>query len=346
MPSLNSIYFYNKNCNLRCRHCWIDPRFNHDAEGELAFEEVADLFLQGKALGMSGVKLSGGEPLLFPYIDRLVRFLTEEKINIILETNGTLVDGKIAASLKQANAFVAVSLDGTTKAVHNQLRVSEGSFEDALRGIGCLHRAGITPQIIFSLHRQNAHDLPAMIEFAKSCGARSLKINLIRGVGRAEGLEAENHLTSAEEFIRLYRDCRGANTKDFKVLFDIPPAFKTITDINADGNNTCGIKGIIGVLSDGSISICGIGNVREELIFGNIRDTTLAEIWGKTQFLRFIREEVPGKLGGVCGRCLLKGICLGKCIANTYYTTGRFTDGNPFCEEALSEGLFPPNRLL
>ncbi len=343
---LNSIYLYNKNCNLRCRHCWIDPGCNNTVQGELRFEEVKDLFLQGKALGMSGVKLSGGEPLLFSYIRPLIRFLGEEKLKIVLETNGTLVDDEIAAALSEAHAFVSVSLDGSNEKIHNLLRLSSNSFRDAIRGIEVLERHGIAPQIIFSIHRKNQDNLGEMIAFARSLGADSLKINLIRGVGRAADLDGNGELTSTADFIRFHKDYQAGGAQDFNVLFDIPPAFRSITDINTDGCNTCGIKGVLGVLSDGSASICGIGNLKEELVFGNIRRRSLAEILEKTELIRFIREEIPGKLEGICGRCMLKGMCLGKCIANTYYATGSFTSGNLFCEEAAGLGLFPETRLL
>ncbi|MCF8079083.1 MAG: radical SAM protein [Desulfobacterales bacterium] len=345
-PHLNSIYFYSKNCNLRCRHCWIDPTLNKAAGSDLDFYEVKELFRQGKALGMSGVKLTGGEPLLFPYFLPLIHFLRDEKIGIVLETNGTLMNQETAAALKEAAAFVSVSLDGTSEHIHNLLRLSDGSFTRTISGINHLTAQGISPQIIFSLHAKNKHDLPAMIAYAKSIGARSLKINLVRGIGRARNLEAENSLVSTVDFIHLYRNHKNGGNDSFKVLFDIPPAFKTITDMNGDGCNTCGVKGILGVLSDGTISICGIGNIVDELCFGNIRERTLADAWKHTGIVQYIREQLPDRLEGICGKCILKGLCMGKCIANTYYATGSLTSGNLFCKEAYRAGLFPENRLI
>jgi SynChlorMet cassette radical SAM/SPASM protein ScmF len=346
-PTLNTIYFYNKICNLRCRHCWIEPASGDTpAAAALTFPEVQDLFLQGKSLGMTGAKLTGGEPLLLPYILPLLRFLRHEKLSLVVETNGTLIDDEMAAALKEARAFVSVSLDGTTEAIHNLLRAAPGSFEAALQGIRRLTKAGLSPQIIFSLHRKNAHNLPAMIDSARSLGARSLKINLIRGIGRAKEIEADDELVSAEEFIHLYREYKDRGGEGFEVLFDIPAAFKRISEISQGGCGTCGIMGIIGVLSDGTVSLCGIGNIVDDLCFGNIRQHPLAQIWENTPTLRFIREEIPAALEGICGRCILKGMCLGKCMANTYYSTGCLTKGHLFCEEAYRAGLFPAGRLL
>ena len=66
---LNQIYFYlTKGCNLRCRHCWIAPKYQGDGQSHPALD--VDLFksivAQAKPLGLGGVKLTGGEPLIHP----------------------------------------------------------------------------------------------------------------------------------------------------------------------------------------------------------------------------------------------------------------------------------------
>jgi molybdenum cofactor biosynthesis enzyme MoaA len=70
---LNQIYFYlTEGCNLRCRHCWVAPKYQSGSNSYPALD--LDLFKsiieQAKHLGLTGVKLSGGEPLLHPEIKR------------------------------------------------------------------------------------------------------------------------------------------------------------------------------------------------------------------------------------------------------------------------------------
>ena len=69
MPTLRTIYFYlTDGCNLRCRHCWIDPMYRNKEDGHsfLPFDLFVSIIKEAKELGLKGVKLTGGEPLLHP----------------------------------------------------------------------------------------------------------------------------------------------------------------------------------------------------------------------------------------------------------------------------------------
>jgi len=342
---LETLYFYNKACNLRCRHCWIEPGFNSAGPGALTLHEVEDLISQGKKLGLQAVKLLGGEPLMLPYIRELIDFLIEERIGIMIETNGTLIDDAIARQLKGADPFVSISLDGSNRKIHSILRGNPESFDQAVAGVRKLVSNGIRPQIIFCLHAGNRHDLEDTIKAAQDLGASSIKINFITSMGRARDIASERITVS--EFIQLYRLYETRSYDGIKVQFDIPPAFQSVTSlVKGDNLGTCGIKGIIGVLSNGDISICGIGNIKKDLLLGNARSHSLESIWKHNEILGMIRTSVPEGLGGVCRRCMFKTSCMGRCIANTYYETGSLFGGDRFCTEAYELGLFPASRLL
>lgn len=344
-PPLRTLYFYNRNCNLRCRHCWIEPGFNEKGSEDLAFAEVRELVFQGQALGLDSVKLLGGEPLLLPYIRQFIDFLIAEQLKILIETNGTLIDDDIAARLAEANPFVSVSLDGSSAETHAMLRGNPESFHQAVAGVQKLVRNSIRPQVIFCLHKANRHDLDETVNLARDLGAASIKINFISDMGRAQGMA--NDRLSVQEFVDMYHAFCAKSRDDFKVLFDIPPAFHSISTLVRNENaRTCGIRNILGVLSNGDISICGIGNIEKELLLGNVRSHSLASVWKDNETLRIIRAGLPGNLGGVCRRCIFKKTCMGRCIANTYHRTGNLLDGDLFCGEAYRLGFFPETRLL
>jgi molybdenum cofactor biosynthesis enzyme MoaA len=78
-PKLGMIYFYlTAGCNLRCRHCWLAPQFQTEKRQYPALEP--DLFRhilrEAKPLGLSCVKLTGGEPLMHPQIGEILPILT------------------------------------------------------------------------------------------------------------------------------------------------------------------------------------------------------------------------------------------------------------------------------
>jgi radical SAM protein with 4Fe4S-binding SPASM domain len=113
---------------------------------------------------------------------------------------------------------------------------------------------------------------------------------------------------------------------------------------NGEGCSVCGILGILGVLGNGSYALCGIGATVPDLIFGHAARDRLRDVWEKTSILVELRDGLPGRLGGICGKCLMNARCLGTCIAQNYYRRKNIWTPFWYCEEAYSKELFPVSR--
>jgi len=101
---LTHIYFYlTGGCNLCCRHCWITPKYQSEGTSfpSLDFDLFRSIVEQGKSLGLEGVKLTGGEPLLHPEIHRIPDYVRKSELPLSVETNGTLCTPEIAAEIKK-----------------------------------------------------------------------------------------------------------------------------------------------------------------------------------------------------------------------------------------------------
>ncbi|PJA62762.1 MAG: SynChlorMet cassette radical SAM/SPASM protein ScmF, partial [Candidatus Portnoybacteria bacterium CG_4_9_14_3_um_filter_44_9] len=94
-------------------------------------EYVEKAIHDGKPLGLSSIKLTGGEPTLHPQFRELVTLIDEAGLDILIETNGTLIDNSMAQFLKSKSnvRFISVSLDGAIAETHDALRSVLGSFE-------------------------------------------------------------------------------------------------------------------------------------------------------------------------------------------------------------------------
>jgi len=131
-------------CNLRCRYCmpeddyvWL-PRTSL-----LTFEEIARLTRVFTDLGVSKVRLTGGEPLLRHELPALVRLLRQNQgvHDLALTTNGVLL-AKHAAPLRAAGlARVTVSLD-TLRPERMQEFAKSAHHADVLAGIAAARAAG------------------------------------------------------------------------------------------------------------------------------------------------------------------------------------------------------------
>ncbi|MBN1150373.1 radical SAM protein [candidate division WOR-3 bacterium] len=345
---LKTIYMYLMgSCNLKCRHCWIDPDFVDVPQKYLTWTEIKRIYQEAKIIGLSSVKLTGGEPFLHPEILQIITGIKELGLGLTIETNGTLLDDERVHALKKHANFVAISIDGAEPNSHEDLRGVEGSFDAVLKGAGLLKKEGLGFQVIFSLYRKNLRDLFLMPSFVEGIGGASLKVNPINVVARSEKMERDGELFSVEEILEIKNDFDRISKKSkLTITFDVPAAFHSLEHISKQGFGTCGILTILGILSDGTASICGIGSVKKELDFGNCLDRGIENIWRENDTLNMLRENIPHNLQGVCMRCVHKHYCLGKCVAETYARTGSFLSGYYFCQIAQEKGLFPPTRLL
>ena len=350
--ALATVYLYFKYCNLRCRHCWINPPYSPTRarrEDEMEMSAIISALDECRDLGMRSIKITGGEPFTREDIFELLEYLKKNGIGIDVETNAVLIRQREAGALKEALVGqVAVSLDGPDARVHESLRGVDGSFDDALKGVKALIAEGLNVQIITCLWKGSADRIKDTVALAASLGASSVKINPVHAIARAHSMESSGETLSVKETIDIYQRLTGElkEEKRVRVIFDIPPAFRPMKEACRGRIGTCGIFNILGLLGDGRISICGIGSVADALVLGRIGEDKIKDIWHNNSVLKEIRADVPSRLEGICGRCIFKRYCLGKCRANAYYLGGSATAPFSFCQAAYEEGLFPESRMI
>ena len=131
-------------CNCRCVYCMGEngvPRLPHSAI--LSFEEIEEIVRAAVSLGVTKVRLTGGEPLVRRGIDELVRRLRgiEGVEELAMTTNGARL-AEYAARLKSAGLDrLNVSLD--TLDPEKFRRITRiGELRDTLDGLDAARRAG------------------------------------------------------------------------------------------------------------------------------------------------------------------------------------------------------------
>jgi SynChlorMet cassette radical SAM/SPASM protein ScmF len=352
---LNQIYFYlTEGCNLRCRHCWIAPKYQSEGKSYPALDpdHFKAIITQAKPLGLTGVKLTGGEPLLHPQIHEILEHIQTEDLRLTVETNGVLCTAELAEKMAACkDPFVSVSLDAAEAETHEWVRGVGGCFEDALVGIRHLADKGLMPQIIMSIMRQNKDQMESIVRLAERSGAGSVKFNIIQPTARGERMHFSGETLDIEELVDLGKWVENtlSAATDLNLYYDHPMAFRPLGKMfgqNGDGCGACGILGILGVLANGSYALCGIGETVSDFVFGHTTKDRLEDIWKKTPALLELRKGLPQRFEGICGDCLMKKICLGSCVAQNYYRNKRLWAPYWYCEEAHNRGLFPETRII
>ena len=167
-------------CNLRCIYCMPSEGVPQMAHSEvLSYEEIRTIVKAAAQLGVSKVRLTGGEPLVRAELPNLVRMLSQiEGIEeLSLTTNGTILK-KHALELKRAGlSRVNVSLD-TLKADKFRYITRLGELATVLEGIEVAKDTGFDPIKINIVVMRGIND-DEILDFAKMTYEDSWHIRFI-----------------------------------------------------------------------------------------------------------------------------------------------------------------------
>ena len=138
-------------CNMRCRYCMPREHFdtNHEflAKKEiLSYEELATVLESLIPLGLSKVRLTGGEPLLRKDICKFIKMLPQE-LDLAMTTNGILLE-KFSQDLANSGLDrVTVSLDAIDVETFQAMGDTDEVPETVLRGIEAARKAGLEVKV-------------------------------------------------------------------------------------------------------------------------------------------------------------------------------------------------------
>jgi GTP 3',8-cyclase len=155
-------------CNLRCTYCMGAEGVTQIPHRDiLTYEEILQVVKAGAALGISRIRLTGGEPLVRKDLTALVHQISRVPgiKDLSLTTNGILLP-LYAAALKQAGLKrVNLSLDSLNRDVYSKI-TRIGELEQVLGGIEAALREGLTPVKINTVLMKglNHMEIPAFLE--------------------------------------------------------------------------------------------------------------------------------------------------------------------------------------
>lgn len=173
----------NSECNLGCLHCCEEAGLK--IPGEMNKQEILEFLRQIIELNIPYVALSGGEPLLHPYLFEICEIIRTHNISLKIETNGEFIDEKAAdriAGLKFRS--VQISLDGATASSHEKLRLA-GNWNKAVSACKLLIKKGVNTEIVFVPTKFNVKEIGDLIDLAYSLGVYGVYTGKTMRIGRA-----------------------------------------------------------------------------------------------------------------------------------------------------------------
>lgn len=190
-------------CNLRCRHCYSVS--GPEQTRELPVEALEVLLGEVVEEGFNAVGVSGGEPLTYRPLPRLLASARSQGLFTTVTTNGLLLSERRLEAIAPHVSLLAISIDGTRRS-HDHLR-GEGAFDRMQARLAGVRDAGVPFGLIFTLTLHNLHELAGAAAFAVAEGARLLQIHPLEQVGRAreQGLVPPDDAELAYAFLEVAR---------------------------------------------------------------------------------------------------------------------------------------------
>lgn len=132
-------------CNFRCEYCLVYKNQKKIPQSKMNIEmanKVIDLYNEKIKDGV--VLFTGGEPLTnWPIVEY---FLDNVKAKFIIQTNGSLINDKIARKFKEKDVLIVLSLDGASQEKNKMRKFKNGkeAYERILDGYKNAKKAGCT----------------------------------------------------------------------------------------------------------------------------------------------------------------------------------------------------------
>lgn len=192
-------------CNFRCRYCRPPEGVSLVGPDEvLSFEEIVTLIQVANGLGVTKVRLTGGEPLVRRGIVELVRLLSEggELQDLALTTNGSLLEEYAPALKEEGLMRVNVSLD-TLKPERFREITRGGEIERVWQGIERALAVGLRPVKLNTVVMRGFNE-DEIVELARLTAEPGLTVRFIElmPIGEANGGFFSAHYLSVAEVRR------------------------------------------------------------------------------------------------------------------------------------------------
>ncbi len=304
-------------CNLRCQYCYAAEE--KSVNGELTREEIRDCLIQAKALGARKIIILGGEPMLYPHILEMLRFIRGEELQAEMFTNGYQISPDIARQLFELGIFVVLKMNSRVENIQDALSGKKGAYKNIQEAFVNLKRAGYPGEqgnlaVSSIICQQNIEDIPNMWEWLREQNI-SPYFEMITPKGRARENEwlYVDILRLKEVFDKLAEIDRVKYNRNWQPQ----PPLVQIKCLRHQFSCMVSAQGYVFPCVGVNIPV---GNIRERKLADIIRDSEVIND------LRHYRRNIKGP----CRDCLKADDCYG-CRGAAYQLTGDYLASDPRC---------------
>lgn len=338
-------------CALACRHCRAEAVPHRDPL-ELSTEEAKRMMTRVRDFGSVVFVLSGGDCLERPDALELVEHGAQLGLRMAMTpaTTSRATPAMLRALKAAGLARLAVSLDGSTPAIHDTFRRVDGSFAEGLRILEQCREIGLPTQVNTVIARHNRDDFASLAALMAKVGIVFWEVFFLVPMGRAQ----PGDVASAEEFEAVFNQMYDlAARAPFDVKATAAPHYSRVILQRQVAERRAGTRAQSPDVLTGGVMFSlgdGIGRARSvndgdgfmfishtgdifpsgflPLTAGNVRRDDLVDVYRAHPLFAALRDR--SQLKGKCGACEYARVCGGS-RARAYAMTGDYMQADPFC---------------
>ena len=273
-------------CNLRCAYCMPEEgvkKLQH--QSILSIEEIEEIVRVAARLGITKIRITGGEPLVRRGITEICRRVSSIPgiAETCLTTNGSLLP-RYAAELREAGIKrLNVGLDSLDADTYRTL-TRGGELADALQGIEAARAAGFKTLKINAvlLGGINESELRTLAELSREQGTHVRFVELMP-IGNSANW-ADGRYISCKAVLAAIPELIPIGSDGVAQLYSLPGAPGTVGLISSVSEAFCRACNRIRITSDGRLKPC-LHSPEEVLLRGlnndELEETMRAAIFSK-----------------------------------------------------------------
>ena len=264
-PLLNLRVAITRRCNLQCQYCHLEGEENvkKNSAQEMTVDEIVRIVRIAAELGISNVKLTGGEPLMRKDIVEIVKGTAAVPglTDLSMTTNGVML-AYLAEEL-QANGLKRVNISLPTLNAEMYNKLTGGRLEDVLEGVKAAVNVKLDPVKLNMVILRDVNDdaVPEMIEFAKETGT-ILQLIELEPINIDRTYFATHHKPLDDYEVMLKQRAVSVRTREYmqnRRIYHLPDATVEIVH-PIENTDFCQKCTRLRITSDGKLKPCLMRN--------------------------------------------------------------------------------------
>ena len=308
---------FSRKCNFKCPYCYV-PSCDFP-ENELTRDEIRDVIVQAQDLGARKIIILGGEPMIYPGIFEMARFIGERGLAIEMFTNGSNITLENAQKLFRHKVNVVLKMNSFDEKLQDRLAGRKGAYriiQNALKNLNAAGYPAEDPFLAVStvICKQNISEMTKLWQWL-----RDQKILPYLEMITPHGNAPDNEWLETEprELQKMFEEIAMIDREKYGQVWEPQPPLV---------GNAC-LRHCFSSLisSSGDVLPC----VGVPIVVGNIRENKLKDIIQESEVIQDLRNY-RNTIKGPCAACEKSDGCYG-CRGAAYNLTGDYLASDPMC---------------